>query len=54
MCALINNVEQQSNSLFHRCVNMAWTTKDTKGPLLLVLHSFYKHKMSAALQREQP
>jgi hypothetical protein len=27
--------------------------KGTKGPLLLVLHSFYKHKVSMALGRAQ-
>jgi hypothetical protein len=53
MCALINNVQQQFDNFFHRCVNMVWTTKGTKGPLLSVLHSFYKHKVSMALQRAQ-
>jgi hypothetical protein len=35
----------QSNSFFHRCASMAWTTKGTKGPHLLVLHSFYRQKV---------
>jgi hypothetical protein len=31
----------QLDNIFHQCANMAWTTKGTKGPHLLVLHSFY-------------
>jgi hypothetical protein len=32
---------------------MAWTTKGTEGPFLTVLHSFYRHRVSVALQRVQ-
>jgi hypothetical protein len=32
---------------------MMWIAKDTKGSPLLVLHSFYKERVSMALQRVQ-
>jgi hypothetical protein len=35
----------QFDTFFHRCANMAWTTKGTKNLHLLMLRSFYKQRM---------
>jgi hypothetical protein len=34
-------------------MNMAWLVKGSKGPPLLIIHSFYKQKVSVALWRIQ-
>jgi hypothetical protein len=34
-----------STIIFHRCANMVWITKGTKGPPLLMLRSFYKQRV---------
>ncbi len=32
---------QQMDDFFHKCVNMAWSTKNTSCPALAVLHVFF-------------
>ncbi len=38
-------LHQHADTFFYWCANMMWTTKGTKGLPLLVLCSFYKHRM---------
>jgi hypothetical protein len=44
-------LHQQSENILYQCANMVWSTKDTTCPPLLVLCSFYKSRVSIALQR---
>ncbi len=44
-------LHQQADIFFHRCANMAWIVKGTKGSFLLMLRSFYQQIMLMALQR---
>jgi hypothetical protein len=37
------------NNFLHQCVNMTWSTKGSKGPLLLIIHSFYRQRVSITL-----
>jgi hypothetical protein len=34
-------LHQEANDFFHRCANMAWLVKGSKGPPLSILRSFY-------------
>jgi hypothetical protein len=38
------------DDFFFRCANMVWGVKGTKSFLFLVLHTFYKQKVSLTLQ----
>jgi len=46
-------LHQHADDFFHQCVNMTWSTKGSRGPLLLIIRSFYKQGVSIALQRVQ-
>jgi hypothetical protein len=38
---------------FHRCANMVWSTKGSKGPPLSIICSFYRQRVSVAFQKVQ-
>jgi hypothetical protein len=42
-------LHQQANGFFHWYANMAWSMKGSKGLPLLVLHSFYRQRVSVVL-----
>jgi len=42
-----------SEFFFCRCTNVAWLAKGINGPPLMILHAFYRPKVSIALQRMQ-
>jgi len=44
-------LHQQADNFFYQCANMVWSTKDTTCLPSLVLCSFYKSRVSIALQR---
>jgi hypothetical protein len=46
-------LHQEANGFLHQYANMAWAVKGTKGPLLSVLHAFYRQKMLMMLQHVQ-
>jgi hypothetical protein len=41
-------LHQQVNDFLHQCANMAWLTKGSRGPLLLIICSFYRQRLSLA------
>jgi hypothetical protein len=43
-------LHQHVDDFSHLCANMTWSAKGFKGLPLLILHSFYKYKVSVALQ----
>ncbi len=43
-------LHQEANGFLHRYANMARAMKGTKGPLLSVLHAFYRQKVLVLLQ----
>jgi hypothetical protein len=45
-------LHHQTNDFLPQCVNMTWNIKILKSPLS-ILHSFYKQRMSMALQQVQ-
>jgi len=47
---ILRCLHQQTNKYFHQCTNMVWGAKGIGRPLLLVLHAFYKQKMSMTLE----
>jgi thiol:disulfide interchange protein len=46
-------LHQQVDEFLHQCVNMAWGAMGIVGPSLLVLCTFYKHRVSMTLQHAQ-
>jgi len=42
-------LHQKANEFFPRCANMVWGMKATRSPTLLVLRTFYRHRVSLAL-----
>jgi len=46
---MFGNLHQQANKFFHWCANMAWLVKGTRGPLLSIIRSFYRQRVSMAL-----
>jgi hypothetical protein len=39
---IFGHLHQQSSDFLHQCANMAWLVKGSKGPLLLIILSFYR------------
>lgn len=43
-------LHQHANDIFHQGANMMWSTKDTYGPPLVVLHVFYRQRVNSFVE----